>query len=209
MDFRRSADVGGVSLQPLAASGHSVDFSQRAEVVDPAVAAQQQDELREAWEKSHPGEDVIGYDENDLKVKTTPSGQVHIEMSPQLQSAFERDMRAAEAAGVDLPFQMVYSEGLGDSGKDSRAPLLGGGVDGWGTYLIFNQREQSLIAAGSGYLLGAAICALPVVGWTLCFAIGAIITAASAWIFWNGICPSTLPNLKFYVNRTSYSHCRS
>lgn len=57
---------------------------------------------------------------------------------------------------------------------------LGGGYDSGGHDVLFNQFDQAMLYNGSGFLLGAAICAIPAVGQIACLAVQAIIAVAAA-----------------------------
>lgn len=65
--------------------------------------------------------------------------------------------------------------------KDPHAitPYASGGKEEGGFWVEFTPLEQDLIISGSGFALGAAICAIPGVGWATCTVVGAIITGAT------------------------------
>ncbi|VEH81556.1 Uncharacterised protein [Corynebacterium kutscheri] len=58
-------------------------------------------------------------------------------------------------------------------------PYVSGGRENGGFWVEFTPLEQDMIISGSGFALGAAICAIPGVGWAACTVVGAIITGAT------------------------------
>ncbi len=70
------------------------------------------------------------------------------------------------------------------------SPRIGGGSDQYGAYVSFNQFDQDAIISGSGFLLGAAICAIPGVGWAACTVVGALLAAGALYLSYNGKCPN-------------------
>ncbi|BDV26565.1 hypothetical protein [Corynebacterium ulcerans] len=58
-------------------------------------------------------------------------------------------------------------------------PYASGGKEQGGFWVEFTPLEQDLIIGGSGFVLGAAICAIPDAGWGACTVVGAIITGAT------------------------------
>lgn len=58
-------------------------------------------------------------------------------------------------------------------------PYVSGGKENGGFWVEFTPLEQDMIISGSGFALGAAICAIPGVGWAACTVVGAIITGAT------------------------------
>lgn len=106
--------------------------------------------------------------------------------------------------GDSLQFSVVEPKNVSTSSTDHEtiAPRIGGGADGGGVYILFNQFDQDLIIAGTGFALGAAICAIPAVGTAACVVVGAILTVASVWMSYNGKCKNN-KELKVYVNRVA------
>lgn len=82
--------------------------------------------------------------------------------------------------------------------SDRPQPRLGGGADAIGVYILFNQFDQDAIISGGGFLLGAAICAIPGVGTLACVGVGALLTAAALYLSYNGKCRDN-KQLKAYV----------
>jgi hypothetical protein len=85
--------------------------------------------------------------------------------------------------------------------------LIGGGYGGQGLYISLNSTDQAAIAAGAGYAVGAAICAVPAVGQAACVAVGAVIAAATVYISENGVCGSGR-ELRIYLQLLGYPECR-
>lgn len=86
---------------------------------------------------------------------------------------------------------------------------LGGGYDSGGHYVLFNQFDQAMLYNGSGFLLGAAICAIPAVGQIACLAVQAIIAVAAAAVSaQKGTCKNN-KQLKVYFsnNHAAKSGC--
>jgi hypothetical protein len=77
------------------------------------------------------------------------------------------------ALGGGLQFDVVR-------GRDGAR--LGGGHDAGGHFVQFNQFDQNLLYNGAGLALGAAICAIPVVGQLACLAVQAIIAVGAAYL---------------------------
>lgn len=86
---------------------------------------------------------------------------------------------------------------------------LGGGYDSGGHYVLLNQFDQAMLYNGSGFLLGAAICAIPAVGQIACLAVQAIIAVAAAAVSaQKGTCKNN-KQLKVYFsnNHAAKSGC--
>ena len=79
-------------------------------------------------------------------------------------------------------------------------PYIGGGVDGGGMYVLLNQFDQNLVISGSGFALGAAICAVPAVGQVACIVVGAILAVATTVLAANGT-SSNNRQFKVYVTK--------
>lgn len=72
-------------------------------------------------------------------------------------------------------------------------PYVSGGRSGLsGFWVEFTPREQDLLISGGGFVLGAAICAIPAVGQVACIVIGAVITGAAWAISSYGKCNTRL-----------------
>lgn len=67
-------------------------------------------------------------------------------------------------------------------------PALSGGTWSGGFYVKFNNTDQKAIISGATLLLGAAICAIPAVGWVACTAVGLILVIANTYLTERGIC---------------------
>jgi hypothetical protein len=85
--------------------------------------------------------------------------------------------------------------------------LIGGGYGGQGLYISLNSTDQGAIAAGAGYAIGAAICAIPGVGQIACVAVGSIIAAATFYIGANGVCGGGR-ELRIYLQLLGYPECQ-
>jgi hypothetical protein len=85
--------------------------------------------------------------------------------------------------------------------------LIGGGYSGQGLYVSLNSTDQAAIAAGGGYAVGAATCALPAVGQAACVAVGAVIAAAAVYISENGACGSGR-ELRIHLQLLGHPECQ-
>jgi hypothetical protein len=85
--------------------------------------------------------------------------------------------------------------------------LIGGGYGDQGLYISLNSTDQGAIAAGAGYAIGAAICAIPGVGQIACVAVGSIIAAATFYIGANGVCGGGR-ELRIYLQLLGYPECQ-
>lgn len=83
-------------------------------------------------------------------------------------------------------------------------PQIGGGSDSIGVYILLNPFDQNLIISGGAYAVGAALCAIPAIGWVSCLAIQAAVTVAATWIGVHGTCPQ---NLKAYIFVPERNRC--
>lgn len=202
-------------LAPVSA----LSLSLRAGELNPAGFDKAKHDLAEIWLQNHPGQ-APSMDSEDLTLLYQGSN-VELRMTEEFQRQLIDELRTSGLQssqaldgtvtyslpdGPDLKLVPPSAVGAGDDSPEYR-PMVGGGSDGWGLYLVFSPFEQDLLIAGSGFLLGAAICALPVVGWAVCFGVGAIITAATVWLSHNSKCHPTRPKLKFYVNHPGRSYC--
>lgn len=70
----------------------------------------------------------------------------------------------------------------------ANSPQLSGGTWSGGFYVKFNNTDQQALVNGGAFLLGAAICAIPAVGWVACAVVGAIIAIATTYVNARGIC---------------------
>lgn len=84
-------------------------------------------------------------------------------------------------------------------------PRIGGGTDGGGAYVLFNQWDQDMLYMGSGALLGAALCAIPGVGWFACLGVSVLVGAATTAVANRGKCTNNR-QLKMHIS-TLYSSC--
>ncbi|WP_217990682.1 hypothetical protein [Curtobacterium sp. 314Chir4.1] len=126
------------------------------------------------------------------------------------------ELRAAGLVTSERPerdgsrIQVDLGEGLSfELFAGSRAGRLGGGYDAGGSYVLFNQFDQAMLYNGTGFLLGAAICAIPAIGQVACLAVQAIIAVASAAVAaQKGTCKNN-KQLKVYFsnNHASRSGC--
>ncbi|MFS4507619.1 hypothetical protein ACMA46_15440 [Clavibacter sp. Sh2141] len=104
--------------------------------------------------------------------------------------------------GTTFTFARPVAGGPAVSGS-----LIGGGYGGQGLYITLNSTDQAAIAAGGGYAVGAAICAIPAVGQAACVAVGAVIAAATVYISENGVCGSGR-ELRIYLQLLGYPECQ-
>jgi hypothetical protein len=96
-------------------------------------------------------------------------------------------------------FSLTFGVGSAPAASDAITPYIGGGSDRRGMYVLLNQFDQNLVISGSGFALGAAICAIPAVGTVACVVIGAILTVATTVLASNGGTCKNNRQLKIYV----------
>lgn len=101
----------------------------------------------------------------------------------------------------DLPegLSLTFGTGVVAGEDDEFTTYIGGGSDSRGLYVTLNQFDQGLVISGSGFALGAAICAIPGVGAVACLVVGVILTVATAALAANGGTCSSNRQLKIYV----------
>ncbi|AQX81799.1 hypothetical protein BWO91_19210 [Plantibacter flavus] len=129
-----------------------------------------------------------------------------------LPSISEADVRQAfvELKAAAVPFQeellggtvtttFSLGAGLDLTFVDPPSTRIGGGIDGGGMYVLFNALDQNLIIGGSGFAIGAAICAIPGVGRAACLVVGGLITIAFAVLSNWGVCQNG-KEMKIYLN---------
>ncbi|MFF1879471.1 hypothetical protein [Leifsonia sp. NPDC058230] len=116
--------------------------------------------------------------------------------------------RTSEVTATGLATTYVLGNGLTMTVNESViAPRLGGGFEPNGQfYVSFNQFDQDMLISGAGFGLGAAICAIPGVGWVACTVVGAIITVGVVAVSTNAKCKNN-KQLIVHVN-PSWSTCR-
>ena len=95
-------------------------------------------------------------------------------------------------------FELTFGTAPTTPTDDTITPYIGGGSDSRGLYVLLNQFDQGLVISGSGFALGAAICAIPAVGTAACVVVGAILTVATSILAANGTCKYN-KRLKIYV----------
>ncbi|MCU1527829.1 MAG: hypothetical protein JWP75_1592 [Frondihabitans sp.] len=118
------------------------------------------------------------------------------EKAPRTTSADGSVTYPLGETGVELSFT-----------PDPSTSRLGGGKEKNGQFFIsFNQTDQDLLMAGFGVALGAAICAVPVVGQIACAVVGAIISFGMVFVSKYGKCAGK-KQLIVHVN-PSWSTCR-
>lgn len=110
-------------------------------------------------------------------------------------AGFESSVSFKDGALVktfDLGYGMKIglSEELAKTSPGQVVPMIGGGFQSGGVYITFNNTDQRAIATGAGIFLGAAICAIPAVGWVACGFTAAIIGTATVYLNTRGICPN-------------------
>lgn len=93
--------------------------------------------------------------------------------------------------------------------KDPHAitPYVSGGTEEGGFWVEFTPFEQDLIISGSGFVLGAAICAIPGVGWAACTVVGAIITGATVALSHHRKCNDRIKIHYTWVGTVRSSEC--
>ncbi len=86
-------------------------------------------------------------------------------------------------------------------------PYVSGGREKGGFWVEFTPLEQDLIISGSGFALGAAICAIPGVGWAACTVIGAIISGATVVLSHHKKCNDRIRIHYTWVGTVRSSEC--
>ena len=76
--------------------------------------------------------------------------------------------------------------------RNAIQPMLGGGYGQWGLYVDFNRTDQSVLLAGGGAALAAALCFIPGVGIPLCIVAAAVVGAATTALAAQGLCRGTM-----------------
>ena len=105
----------------------------------------------------------------------------------------------------DLPEGFTMTVVESSTAPGGIQPRIGGGSDGGGAYVLFNQFDQDMLYAGTGALLGAALCAIPGVGWLACLGVSLLVAAATTVVVNSGKCTNNR-QLKMYI-KTAYSSC--
>ena len=72
-----------------------------------------------------------------------------------------------------------------------------------------NTVDQQALASGGAAAIGAALCAIPGVGWAACTAIGIVVGVATTYIVQNGICSNGRVLWWYDVCGGSTINCRS
>lgn len=216
----RSAAAALVALglvgPPTAAQAH--DAGPATPQSDGQVASHQSpEELWDLWEQHHSGSEVPE-GAHDLVSWSPTSGQ--IEGSSEFESLLATELESSEfprrlslsTSGVATTY--TISDNLevtlvepNDAGEDGNTPNISGGRDSRGLYVVLSPFEQDLILSGSGFVLTAAICAIPGVGWALCTAVGAVITVYSVWAGTQKRCQGAYPYAKVYPLNSTWNTC--
>lgn len=114
---------------------------------------------------------------------------------------------AETSAGTATTYELGDGLSMTVTEAGSATSRLGGGFEADGQLFVsFNQFDQDMLISGAGFGLGAAICAIPGVGWIACTVVGAIITVGVVALSYNAKCPGN-KQLIVHVN-PSWSTCR-
>lgn len=68
------------------------------------------------------------------------------------------------------------------------SPAISGGKDKYGYYVVLSAFEQDLVINGWGWMLSAAICAIPAVGPVLCTVVTAVFLVITTYASQRKIC---------------------
>lgn len=71
---------------------------------------------------------------------------------------------------------------------DVMVPMIGGGMEGNGFYITLNPTDQAALTNGSAAAIGAALCAIPAVGWAACGVIAVVLAIATTYVNAHGLC---------------------
>lgn len=145
---------------------------------------------------------------------TSASVTAPAELSPELVSQARDELVQAKVpversiVGTEMSETFTLEDGtqlrFSSSVISSR---LGGGVHSkYGIYVEFNKLDQQALIAGGGVALGAAICAIPAVGWAACAVVGTIIAIATTYIAANGLCGGNR-QLRVYMQLLGNPQC--
>jgi len=140
---------------------------------------------------------------------TSSSAAITAELTPTQIADALAELRASpvpresELVGSTIQTRFQFNKDFGmtfvEPAPGAISPQLAGGWDGGGAYILFNQFDQDVIISGAGLALGAAICAIPGVGWAACTVVGVIIGAGALYLSYNGKC-SNNRQLKAYTS---------
>lgn len=141
--------------------------------------------------------------------QAVPHASAEVPLTEQLQSSGQKQKITSET--LDQPFQgldqsdvppNVKGDGTGElpldrmelNLRDSHPSVLylSSEKEHTGFWLEFTQLEQDIVLNGAGFALGAAICAIPGVGWIACAVGGAIIAGAAVVLSHNKKCDGRL-----------------
>lgn len=67
-------------------------------------------------------------------------------------------------------------------------PMIGGGIEGNGVYITLNSTDQAALTNGGAAAIGAALCAIPAVGWAGCGVIAVVLAVATTYVNAYGLC---------------------
>lgn len=115
-----------------------------------------------------------------------------------LSSSLPRTTTVVPGAVVDT-FELRGGTSISVSqpveGKGAR---LGGGVSP-SVYITLNRADQTALRNGAAAAVGAALCAIPAVGWMVCAGIMGTLAIAMTYIGKHGLCATSKPQLKIFV----------
>lgn len=139
--------------------------------------------------------------------QTTAEGSITPEV---LDQAFEELINSDVPRTVNDDSTVTFDlEHMDLTLRDPHAitPYVNGGRENGGFWVEFTPLEQDMIISGSGFVLGAAICAIPGVGWATCTVIEAVITAATVVLSHHKRCSNRIKIHYTWDGRVRSSEC--
>ncbi|MDN5558709.1 MAG: hypothetical protein L0G23_04645 [Ruaniaceae bacterium] len=169
-------------------------------------------DLLEVWTDAHPGQ-APGDVPSEIGLIPTDTG-FNLDGNEKLEAALIAELEASdlERTTTVVKGEIVTTYHIPDAfdisiTKPAITPMVWGGKDSYGIYVTLSLFDQNLIVAGHGFVLAAAICAIPAVGTALCLVAGAIITAATVYISTYNVCKAPRSTLKIYPFNSKKSAC--
>lgn len=212
--------TGSIAAVTLAVSLVGVSSASADDVADKSAITQTyvstdpdlRDDLLEVWSAHHPGRESgelppeVSFAETERGLEFQSAEDLEAVLIAELESSdLERSILIADGEIVT-----TYRIPGGPDISVVRplvTPMVWGGSDAGGIYVTFSAFDQNLIVSGHGFVLAAAICAIPAVGAAACLVAGALITAATVYITTYNVCKSPRSTLKIYPFKGMKASC--
>ena len=124
-----------------------------------------------------PGKDVAGYSSQELTdsfERVTRAVENGTPVSDPLDTKILESVYSIASQAAPLVDRDIDQADLATGNRHAPSPAIGGGKDKYGYYVVFSAFEQDLVINGWGWMLSAAICAIPAVGSVLCAVVTAV-----------------------------------